>query len=342
MTCSRGWASGMACLPLLRGSKVWAAPGGVKRLMIVMCTNGWQQQYWRPQVGSLMTQTLPPTASPLEPHKANVMFLPGMSQPAYGGGGHGSYVSCLASGPNDSKGEYRVPFSPTIDQIVGPKLARTPGSAGCSCRWACRSKAATPGSSPRPACAGRTATHPSRPEEDIYKAYADVYGGAGPAARASPQATTARSSHWSRTRRACSTTSARASRRFKARLGNDDRQHIESHLHSIRDFETQLAAPQVDVSSCKVDPGAPMDAKAAGNYPTLDEAVVRSDGGFAQVRRHPHLDPGLRGRQRLEHLVQVGAGGQPRLALDGPQPGRQQAARRQVAARAVRGPDRRG
>ena len=57
--------------------------------------------------------------------------------------------------------------------------------------------------------------------------------------------------------------------KFRARLGGDDRQTIDSHLSSVRDFERQLSAPRADITQCGADPGAPMDSKAAGNYPIL-------------------------------------------------------------------------
>ena len=151
-----------------------------------MSTNGWRQQFWKPQVGSLMTQTLPDISSPLEPHKAKVMFLPDMSQPAYGGGGHGSYVSCLASGPNDNKGEYRVPFAPTIDQIVGPQLAMNAGLTRVSLPLGLQIEGGNAGIFPSQRMCWKDRNTPITPEEDIYKAYADVYGGGPRRPRACP------------------------------------------------------------------------------------------------------------------------------------------------------------
>jgi hypothetical protein len=266
----KGLGVGMACLPLLRASEVWAAPGGApKRLIIVMCTNGWRQQFWKPMTGSLMTQTLPDISSPLEPHKDKVMFLPDMSQPAYGGGGHGSYVSCLASGTNDNKGEYRVPFDPTIDQVVGPKLAMEAGLSRIQLPLGLQIEGGNAGIFPSTRMCWKDRNTPITPEENIYKAYADVYGGAGPAVPGKPagdnQAIKSLVAH----KKSLLDYVGKSLERFKSRLGTDDRARVDSHLNSVRDFETQLSAPQADVSQCKLDPGAPMDTVAAGNYPIL-------------------------------------------------------------------------
>ncbi len=265
----KGLGVGMACMPILRASELWAAPGTTpKRLMIVMCTNGWRQALWKPQTGALDKQTLPEISAPLEPHKANVMFLPDMSQPAYGGGGHGSYVSCLASGPNDNLREYRVPFAPTIDQIVGPKLAMDAGLSRIQLPLGLQIEGGNAGIFPSTRMCWKDRNTPITPEEDIYKAYADVFGGAkagGGAAPADNGAVKSLVAH----KKSLLDYVGKSLERFKSRVGNEDKEQIESHFHSIRDFEKQLSMPRADVSSCSLDPGMPLDPKAAGNYPTL-------------------------------------------------------------------------
>jgi hypothetical protein len=265
----KGLGVGMAMLPLLHGSDVWAQATRPKRLIIVMCTNGWRQPMWKPQVGSLMTQTLPEISAPLEPHKANVMFLPDMSQPAYGGGGHGSYVSCLASGVNDNKGEYRVPFDPTIDQVVGPKLMMDAGLSRIQLPLGLQIEGGNAGIFPSTRMCWKDRNTPITPEEDIYKAYADVYGGKGPVGPG-PVGDGSQLKALVAGKKSILDYVGKSLERFKNRLGGDDRAQVESHFGSIRDLEKQLSAPQVDVAACsKLDPGAPMDTKAAGNYPTL-------------------------------------------------------------------------
>ena len=112
---------GLGCLPLLQSSRASAA-AVPKRLLIIASTEGYRQELWRPKDGDLMTQTLPDSSSPLEPHKADLIFLPGLTHPTFTGGGHGSFPNHLATS-NSGKREYRVPFSATFDQVVGPPLA---------------------------------------------------------------------------------------------------------------------------------------------------------------------------------------------------------------------------
>jgi hypothetical protein len=260
---------GLGCLPLLPSSDLWAqAATSPRRLMIVMNTNGYRQALWKPSVGSLMTQTLPDISSPLEPHKGHLLFMPDMSQPAYGGGGHGSYVSCLASGPNDNKGEYRVPFAPTVDQIIGPVLAEKAGIARTTLPLGIQIKGGNAGIFPSERMCWKDRNSPVTPEEDIYKAYADVYGGAGPGASRNPGDMTAVRSLMAHKKSLLDYVGTSISR-FRNRLGTDDKQVIDSHLSSIRELEGQLSAPRVDQTQCGIDPGQPMDVLASGNYPTL-------------------------------------------------------------------------
>jgi hypothetical protein len=262
----KGLGLGLGMLPLLRASELWAAPGtGPKRLMIVMNTNGYRQQFWKPMPGSLMTQTLPDSSTPLEKHKQNLIFCPDMSQPAYGGGGHGSYVSCLASGPNDNKGEYRVPFAPTVDQIVGPKLAMEAGISRVSLPLGIQIKGGNAGIFPSERMCWKDRNTPITPEEDIYKAYADVFGGSSNKAAPDTGAIKSLMAH----KKSLLDYAGVSLNRFKARLGNEDKQIVESHLNSVRDLETQLATPKVDLTKCGSDPGMPLDVLSAGNYPTL-------------------------------------------------------------------------
>jgi hypothetical protein len=264
----KGLGVGMAMMPLLRGSDVWAQATRPRRMIIVMCTNGWRQAMWKPQVGSLMNQTLPEISAPLEPHKADVMFLPDMSQPAYGGGGHGSYVSCLASGTNDNKGEYRVPFDPTVDQVAGPKLMMDAGLSRLQLPLGLQIEGGNAGIFPSTRMCWKDRNTPITPEEDIYKAYADVFGGKGPVGPG-PVSGQDQVKSLIAHKKSVLDYVGKSLERFKNRLGGDDRAQVESHFSSIRDLEKQLVAPSADLSQCKLDPGPTMDTKAAGNYPTL-------------------------------------------------------------------------
>jgi hypothetical protein len=260
----KGLGVGAGCLPLLRASEVWAAPGAPRRLMIVMNTNGYRQTYWKPMEGPLASQTLPESSAPLEPYKKDVIFCPDMSQPAYGGGGHGSYVNCLASGPNDNLREYRVPFTPTIDQIVGPVLAKEANLTRVTLPLGIQIAGGNAGIFPSKRMCWKDRNTPITPEEDIYKSYADVFAG-GDKGVANADAIKSLMAH----KKSLLDYVGTSIDRFKARLGTDDRQVIESHLQSVRELETQLASPRADLSKCGQDPGAPMDVKSSASYPTL-------------------------------------------------------------------------
>jgi hypothetical protein len=260
----KGLGVGMGCLPLLNASELWAAATAPKRLAIVMNTNGYRQAYWKPMPGPLVGQTLPESAAPLEPYKASVIFCPDMTQPAYGGGGHGSYVNCLASGPNDNLREYRVPFTPTIDQIVGPELARAGGLNRVSLPLGIQIEGGNAGIFPSKRMCWKDRNTPITPEEDIYKAYGDVFAG-GDKGVANADAVKRLLAH----KKSLLDYVGGNIGRFKDRLGADDRQVIESHLQSVRELETQLSSPKADLTRCGHDPGAPLDVKSAGNYPAL-------------------------------------------------------------------------
>lgn len=120
----KGLAVGMGCLPVFHSSRAWsqttAAP---KKLLIIVNSEGYRQAYWRPKDGTLMTQTLPVSSSPMEPHKADLIFLPGLTHPTFTGNQHGVFPNHLAAGPNSGVAEYRVPFTATIDQFIGSALA---------------------------------------------------------------------------------------------------------------------------------------------------------------------------------------------------------------------------
>jgi hypothetical protein len=263
----KGLGLGMGCLPLLHASEVWSAAAQPKRLLIVMNTNGLRQQYWRPKDGDLMTQTLPETCTALEPHKANLLFMPGLSQPAYGGGGHGSYVSCLASGENDNKGEYRVPFTPTVDQIVGPPLAMAAGLTRATLCLGLQIAGGNAGIFPSKRMCWKDRGTPITPEEDIYRAYGDVFAGGTGGAKdpGNDAAVKSMLAH----KKSVLDYAGSSLERFKARLGKDDKEIVDSHLTSVRGLESELSAPKADVAKCGTAPGSPIDVKASGNYPTL-------------------------------------------------------------------------
>src|SRR5262247_3357048 len=77
---------GAACLPLLRATRSWGQPAARKHFICILQTEGYVQAQWRPDVGPLAGQKLLDIASPLEPHKDDVIFLPDMTNPFYTAG----------------------------------------------------------------------------------------------------------------------------------------------------------------------------------------------------------------------------------------------------------------
>jgi hypothetical protein len=122
----KGLGLGAAMLPALRTSKAWGqnGQGGVQqRLILVLASEGYIINQWKPRAGSLMDQTLPPSSSPLEPYKSYVNFLHPLTNPSYRGAisGHQAYATIFWGGPNGG-GQYPEPTGPTLDQVVAGAL----------------------------------------------------------------------------------------------------------------------------------------------------------------------------------------------------------------------------
>jgi hypothetical protein len=336
----KGLGLGMGCLPLLHASNVWGAPTGPRRLLIVMNTNGLRQQYWKPKEGDLMTQTPPRLVLAARALQEGHHLLPDMSQPAYAAAG-------------TARTSAAWPRAPTTTRASTASPTPRPSTRSSAPGWPCRgtlNRATLPlgiqiaggnaGIFPSKRMCWKDRNTPITPEENIYTSYADVFAGKSntPGDGAAIKSLMAH-------KKSLLDYAGGSLDRFKARLGNDDKEIIESHLHSVRDLENQLASPKVDLTKCGSDPGQPLDVKGSGNYPTLFKlsldlmvAAIRCD-----VTRVVTLAPCDASGSNISFKA-CRPRGQPRLALDGPQPRlgrrRQQALRRQVADGPVRRADR--
>src|SRR5690349_8084190 len=119
---------GGAMLPALRTSKAWGQAGQPqKKLVLILASEGYIIESWRPNPGSLMNQTLPASSAPLEPYKSYVNFLHPLTNPSYTGAisGHQAYATIFWGGPNGG-GQYPEPTGPTLDQVVAGALKPTP------------------------------------------------------------------------------------------------------------------------------------------------------------------------------------------------------------------------
>lgn len=264
---------GAACLPLLHASRVWGADAAApKRLLILQLTNGYRQAAWRPPVGSLLSQPLPEASSPLEPHKAQLVFLPGMTHPSYPGQGiHGAYGTVFAGGPNSGSGEYRVPYTATVDQVVGQALAKAHNLARVSLPLQIQVDKGGLGAIGSRRCFWRGRDEPINPEANPYQTYRELFaglpagGGAG-----SDDAARRLVAH----QKSILDYVGRSLERFKSRLGPEDRAGIEGHTVSIRELEKQLAPPRSAPGQCGTDPGAPLDHNNNANYPQLVKVAL--------------------------------------------------------------------
>src|SRR5688500_8855407 len=226
---------GMGCLPLLRSSHAKAA-GVPKRLLIVAATEGYRQQFWRPMDGSLMTQTLPDSSSPLEPHKADVIFLPGMTHPSFTGGAHGAFPTHLSTSNSGVK-EYRVPTSVTFDQAVGPPLAMPNNLQMAVLNLGIMSDKGIMGEGANSRyCFAKGKDQIVVPEQDPWKTYARIFGGAG--AGPQPSMVDTAVTKLLTQKKSILDWVGKDLERFAARVGKDDGAIVGGHLAAVRDLET--------------------------------------------------------------------------------------------------------
>jgi hypothetical protein len=300
---------GMGCLPFLHGHKALAAGTGAapKKLLIVANTEGYRQMNWRPKDGSLLTQTLPSSSSPLEKHKANLIFLPDMTNPAFGGPRHGGFPNHLAAGPNSGVNEYRVPFSASVDQVVGSALiAANPSVSRATLNLGVLSSQGRMGEGNNSRfCIYKGKDQPVAPEQDPWKTYGEIFGGVVATA---PGTTTAAAASG---QTAVSQLMARKQsildyvgtdlQKFAARVGTDYKTIIGGHLQAIRDLEKELQALTSTAggnqAQCGTSPGTAVIATDSLNYGPLVQAqltlaVMALKCGVTQVATMQMTDAG--------------------------------------------------
>jgi hypothetical protein len=256
---------GMGCLPLLQSSRGSAAGANPpKRLIIVAATEGYRQIYWRPTDGSLMSQTLPDSSSPLEPYKSDVIFLPGMTHPSFTGGAHGAFPNHLATSNSGVK-EYRVPTSATFDQVVGPALATPNNLQMAALNLGILSDKGIMGEGANSRyCFAKGKDQIVVPEQDPWKTYARVFGGATAQPTTAPDPAVTR---LMAQKKSILDYVGRDLDNFAARVGKDDGAIVRGHLAAVRDLEKDLVAVKGDTSLCAGTTSMAMDATMPINYP---------------------------------------------------------------------------
>ena len=270
---------GAACLPLLRARPARAAAAGPqKRFFCILTSEGYRQADWKPNVGPLAGQTLPFSTAPLEPHKADVIIMPDLGNPAYGppggAGGHGSYGSIFWGGDPQGRVSYKQPQGKTVDQQVAASLER-PASGRLTLPMSVQLDRA-PKSSPEAGssrCFWLAKGQPINPIGDPYATYKEIFGGAPVGGPDNAGADDPKVKQLMVQRKSLLDYVGKNLEAFKARLGGEDRMSIEAHHQSVRDLEQQLQSGGGASAKCGGgSPGAMIDLNDGLKYPDILKA----------------------------------------------------------------------
>jgi hypothetical protein len=277
----KGLGVGAGMIPLLNAG--WAraqAGGGMAKggLFVVLTSEGYRQGDWVPKTGPLASQMLPFSCTPLEAHKADLIFLPDLGNPFYGGpntgGGHGSYGSIFWGGAPNGRVSYKQPQGKTLDQQVAtnlPKMNRTslpqavqldlpptssPEAGSKRCYWAGKGQ-------------------PINPIQDPYATYGEIFAGAQVGTPTNGGADDPAIKQLMNKRKSMLDYVGRNLEAFKSRLGGEDRMAIESHHQSVRDLETQLQGGGAPVAAgCGQNRGTMLDLGDRLKYPDILKSQI--------------------------------------------------------------------
>jgi hypothetical protein len=272
----KGLGVGLGCLPLLRPGVGHAQAGPRKGFFCILTSEGYRQGDWAPKTGPLAGQTLPYATAPLEPHKADIIVLPDLGNPGYGGpntgGGHGSYGSIFWGGDPPGRVSYKQPQGKTLDQVVafaGPMTSRRSLPMAVQLNRA-------PQSSPEAGsnrCFWLAKGQPINPILDPYAIYMEIFAGAqvGPATGGGAEDPAVK--RLMNSRKSMLDYVGRNLEAFKARLGGEDKLSIEAHHQSVRDLELQLqSAGSGPAASCGSEKTAMINLADGLKYPEILKA----------------------------------------------------------------------
>ena len=287
---------GAAALPLLRMGKAWAQPGGAapKKMILVLASEGYSIGAWRPNTGSLMTQTLPESSSPLEPWKAKVNFLHPMTNPSFRGAnsGHQAYPTIFWGGSN-AGGQYPQPTGPTMDQVVANHLPKTEGGRLSLAFQVQVDRLPSSGPTGAQRCFFRGRGQPINPELNPFKTYGQLFANMSATPEGMPDPNVQR---LFKRRQSILDFVGNSLNRFKGRVGSEDRKIIEGHFESIRSLESELSSiatrPPSSVAVAKPPEMSDEDILSGGNankvYPEImhaymDMIIAGLSSGIAHV-----------------------------------------------------------
>jgi hypothetical protein len=238
---------GAAMLPLLRSTKSWgqAATGKpLKRLILILASEGYIINQFRPQTGSL-TGPLPSSMSPLEPFKSQINVLHPMTDPSFKGpiSGHQAYATIFWGGSPNSGGQYPEPTSPTLDQVVAKGLTATqplaPGGRPSLAFQVQVDRKPESGGRGAVRCFFTGAGQAINPELNPFKTYSQLYANMAPTTGGMPDPNVQK---LFKRKQSILDFVSDGLDRFKARVSGDDAKIIDGHLQSVRSLEMELAA----------------------------------------------------------------------------------------------------
>jgi hypothetical protein len=262
---------GLGCLPVLKATTSYAAdPTVAKKLIVHLQTEGFRAASFFPKEGSLLTQMLPDSTSPLEKFKDQLIILGNLTNPKFPGcdrWGHGAYGQIFTAGavdPNSGNGkEYWEPTIASVDQVVAqgiqkvaPQITRPTLPAEV--------KVGGGGFLGSKRCFWAGAKQPITPEPDCYKIYAQVFAGKPMGTMPDPAANKIIAE-----KKSLLDFVGKDLERFATRLGTEDKLVIQGHLSSIREIEGQLMGTKGTIGKWSGDPAMPIDIKANANVPML-------------------------------------------------------------------------
>jgi hypothetical protein len=259
---------GAACLPLLQAKRSWGAgPGVGKRLMVLQMSEGYRQGAWKPGTGPL--NSLPPTLTPLEAHKGDLIIAPDMSNPGVGGSGHSSY-GCIAFGKGATGGGYKEPTGPTFDQVAANGLPKTSSGRKSLHFWVQMHLPPLPTTQPGGThCFWVDKGQPINPEGDPFVAYKDLFAGGEFNGAVDTEAV----KRLMAKKKSLLDYVGTSLDDFRKNLGNEDRAAIGAHFGAIRDLEMQLQAEANNNNGSCASPAPPMlDIDDRANYPKIQAA----------------------------------------------------------------------
>jgi hypothetical protein len=295
---------GAACLPLLSSSKVWgqAADGTTnrKRFFLFHATAGYWMANWKPMDGSLMSQTLPSSMAPLEPHKQDLVVLHSMGNPEYKVGsnwGHECYGTIYWGGAQKAPGgsKYQEPAGKTLDQWIGDGLPKNPAGR-VTLNWQDQvdrqPRAGTTGSI---RCFWKGEGQPINPELNPAKTYGDLFAGKvtpppttmGPGAPTGPDPAVTKLLAQKKSLLDYVGTSLE---KFKKRVGTTDKQIIEGHLNSIRDLENEIAGTGAGGGTGGGGTGGMLNPINAMNPGMFDDAAIMADAALFPKIMDAYMD----------------------------------------------------